>query len=662
MIGVRTGPESGFFAIDLDINPEKKLNGIAAFEALKNGGELPETIITQTPRGGQHLWFKWVEGIRNSESKIAPGVDVRGIGGYIIAPPSRRADGAEYQFLVDDPNGPAAAPTWILELLLPQETKSQGSSSNGTSDSNYARAALERECASIISAQPGSRNASLNRAAFNLGQLVAGGLLSESEVHDCLYSAAVACGLVKDDGRAAVEKTIASGLGAGKGKPRNAKAKAAGASPHKKRGQSVGLEDRVALEFANLHANHFRYVAVSSQWMRWSDSRWETESTLAAFDESRKLCRNAGTATAKTVAAVVALARSARTIAATVDQWDRDPWSLNTDVTHDLRTGTARPPNPLDYLTKKTACDAAAAGTPHPLWDAFLKRITADDIELQRFLQRYIGYCCTGFTHEHVFIFAYGQGANGKGTFINTVSKIFGDYATVADMNTFLVTRNERHPTDLAKLRGARLVVAQETQKGRRWDETKIKALTGGDKITARFMRQDYFDFEPTFKLFIAGNHKPRLSTIDEAMKRRMLVVPFTVQIPPSERDLKLSEKLWNEREAILRWCIDGCLEWQRVGLTPPSSVRKTTDEYFEDQDNLGQWLEDCVNQDAGIFGFELTSVLFTSWKAWCERQNLKPGSEKTFAEALRDKGFEKHRRDHGRGFVGITLKGNDRS
>jgi putative DNA primase/helicase len=552
----------------------------------------------------------------------------------------------------------------MLDLLLPKETKSQGTSSNGAGDSNYAAVALERECAAVISAQPGSRNASLNRAAFNLGQLVAGGLLNESEVYDRLYSAAVACGLVKDDGRAAVEKTIASGLGAGMEKPRGAtKAKDAAAKPHKKRGPSVGLEDRVALEFANLHANHFRYVAVSSQWMRWSDARWETESTLAAFDESRKLCRKAGTATAKTVAAVVALARSDRTIAATVDQWDRDPWSLNTDVTYDLRTGTARPPNPLDYLTKKTACDAAPAGTPHPLWDAFLKRITADDTELQCFLQRYIGYCCTGFTHEHVFIFAYGQGANGKGTFINTVSKIFGDYATVADMNTFLVTRNERHPTDLAKLRGARLVVAQETQKGRRWDETKIKVLTGGDKITARFMRQDYFDFEPTFKLFIVGNHKPRLSTIDEAMKRRMLVVPFTVQIPPSERDLKLSEKLWDsEREAILRWCIDGCLEWQRIGLTPPSSVRKTTDEYFDDQDNLGQWIEDCINPEAGIFAFELTSVLFASWKDWCERQNLKPGSEKTFVEALRDRGFERHRRDHGRGFVGITLKGNDGS
>jgi putative DNA primase/helicase len=173
-------------------------------------------------------------------------------------------------------------------------------------------------------------------------------------------------------------------------------------------------------------------------------------------------------------------------------------------------------------------------------------------------------------------------------------------------------------------------------------------------------MRQDFFDFTPTFKLFIAGNHKPRLSTIDEAIKRRMLVVPFTVQIPVNERDRKLPEKLWSEREAILRWCIDGCLEWQRIGLAPPPSVRKTTNEYFEDQDNLGQWLEDCVNLDAGIFGFELSLVLFASWKNWCERQNLKPGSEKTFAEALRDRGFEKDRKEHGRGFAGISLKGGE--
>src|ERR1700730_77012 len=332
------------------------------------------------------------------------------------------------------------------------------------------------------------------------------------------------------------------------------------------------------------------------------------------------------------------------------------------NATYDLRTGTGRPPNPLDYITKKTACAAAPAGTPHPLWGAFLERITAGDSELQKFLQRYIGYCCTGFTHEHIFVFAYGSGANGKGTFINTVVGVFRDYATVADMNTFLVTRNERHPTDLAKLCGARLVVAQETQKGRTWDETKIKALTGGDKITARFMRGDFFDFTPSFKLFIVGNHKPRLSTVDEAIRRRMLIVPFTVEIPPQERDPSLPEKLKTEWPAILRWCIDGCLEWRRLGLAAPPIVRHVTDEYFEEQDIIGEWLEDCVNLKAGPQAFTLSLVLFTSWEAWCEGKNTKPGSEKAFVEALKDRGFKKVRKAYGRGFEGIVLNGHDGS
>ena len=210
-------------------------------------------------------------------------------------------------------------------------------------------------------------------------------------------------------------------------------------------------------------------------------------------------------------------------------------------------------------MTKTTACSAAPPGTPHPQWSAFLDRITAGNAELQGFLQRYVGYCCTGLTTEHAFVFAYGTGANGKSTFINTIVRIFGDYAAVADMGTFIASNAERHPTDLAKLRGARLVVAQETQKGRHWDETKIKALTGGDKLTARFMRQDFFDFVPTFKLFIAGNHKPRLGSVDEAMRRRLLLAPFTVRIPQGERDPELAEKLWGERAAILRWCVDGC-------------------------------------------------------------------------------------------------------
>jgi len=327
-------------------------------------------------------------------------------------------------------------------------------------------------------------------------------------------------------------------------------------------------------------------------------------------------------------------------------------------ATFDLRTGVGHPPDPRDYITKRTACRCAPAGTPRPLWTAFLERITDGNAELQGFLQRYLGYCCTGFTSEHVFVFAYGTGANGKSTFINTIAAIFGDYATVADMSTFIASKVEHHPTDLAKLRGARLVVAQETQRGRRWDETKIKALTGGDKITARFMRRDFFDFVPTFKLFIVGNHKPRLGSVNEAMRRRLLLVPFTVQIPQDERDARLAEKLKAEWPAILRWCIDGCLEWQRVGLAPPAIVRDATDVYFADHDTLQQWLDDCA-QDAAQTVFIRTSTLFSSWKLWCEERNLKSGSANVLSEALADRGYKKGREGGTgqRGFCGIAIK-----
>ena len=309
-------------------------------------------------------------------------------------------------------------------------------------------------------------------------------------------------------------------------------------------------------------------------------------------------------------------------------------------------------------MTKATACSAAPSGTPHPQWSAFLDRITAGDTELQAFLQRYIGYCCTGLTTEHAFVFAYGTGANGKSTFINTIVRILGDYVAVADMGTFIASNSERHPTDIAKLRGARLVVAQETQKGRRWDEVKIKALTGGDRLTARFMRQDFFDFTPTFKLFIAGNHKPRLGSVDEAMRRRLLLAPFTVRIPPGERDPDLAEKLWGERAAILRWCLDGCLMWQRDGLAPPACVRDATDEYFRSQDTVGEWLEDCT-EDGGEFAFTRMAALFSSWKTWCEERNFKPGSTTALSGMLEDRGHEKRREAHTgqRGFARIAVK-----
>src|SRR5262249_43267374 len=242
---------------------------------------------------------------------------------------------------------------------------------------------------------------------------------------------------------------------------------------------------------------------------------------------------------------------------------------------------------------------------------------------------------------------------------ISTVMGILADYSTVADVGTFIASRTERHPTDVAKLHGYRMAVGQETEKGRRWDEAKIKSTTGGDKMTARFMRQDFFDFVPKFKLWIVGNHKPRLENVDEAMRRRMLLVPFLVQIPPEERDPSLPEKLKAEWPAILRWMLDGCLEWQQIGLAPPAIVTEATDAYFDDQDLIKQWLEECTTEDIPT-AFIATSALFASWKNWTEQRGLSAGSAKALQEALCDRGLLQKRTKRGRGFTAIQLK--DRS
>lgn len=425
-------------------------------------------------------------------------------------------------------------------------------------------------------------------------------------------------------------------------------------------------EDALALRFSEQHQNDLRFIATKNTWLKWDGARWYAEATYLAFDLARQSCRAAakefGNGTkpgsvysAKTIAAVERMAKADRRQATTIEEWDTCDLIFNSEAaTFDLRTGNSYAPRPTDYITKKGG--SSCAPTPHPVWTAFLERI-APDPELRLFLQRFIGYCMTGATTEHKFVFAYGTGANGKSTFINTIAGIFGDYATIADVGTFIAAATERHPTDVAKLHGYRLVVAQETVKGRRWDETKIKTMTGGDKMTARFMRCDFFDFVPKFKLWIVGNNKPRLDHVDEAMRRRMLLVPFLVQIPAEERDPNLMEKLKAEWPTILRWALDGCLEWQRIGLAPPKIVTDATDEYFADQDLTKQWLEDCT-EDGGPFAFTPASQLFASWKTWCDGQNIKPGSVNALSDALAERGFAKKRAHGGvRGFKSLVLK-----
>ena len=357
-------------------------------------------------------------------------------------------------------------------------------------------------------------------------------------------------------------------------------------------------------------------------------------------------------ASAKTISAVESLARSDRRLAATVDQWDADPWLLNTpDGVVDLKTGILRPHRIEDYMTKITAI---GPGGNCPLFLAFLDRIMSGDHEVISYIQRVFGYGLTGEIIEHALFFWYGTGANGKSVLLSTVSGLLGDYHTAAPIETFTVSNSDRHPTDLAGLRGARLVSASETEEGRRWAEAKIKQLTGGDRIAARFMRQDFFTYQPAFKLIIAGNHKPSLRSVDEAIRRRFHLVPFAVTIPEHERDLELTKKLKAEWPGILAWIIQGCLEWQKTGLRPPAAVRKATDAYLESEDAIAAWLEERCERDPNAW--ESSTTIFASWSAWAAAAGEYVGSQKQLTQKLEKRGgFVGKRTNKSQGMSGMS-------
>jgi putative DNA primase/helicase len=426
-------------------------------------------------------------------------------------------------------------------------------------------------------------------------------------------------------------------------------------------------DEKLALNFAEKHADDLRYVAAWGKWLVWTGTYWKRDVTLLVFDLSRAECRAASAraekdsikrdlASAQKVAAVERLAKADRRLAATLDQWDADPWLLNTPGgTVDLRNGKLRQHRSDDYITKITAVTPRKGRRRR--WLVFLRRIMAGDRELIQYLQRVAGYALTGDIREHALFFLYGTGANGKGVFISALAKIMGDYATTAPIETFIASHTDRHPTDLASLRGARLVNAQEIEHGKAWAESKIKALTGGDKISARFMRQDFFEYDPVFKLFIAGNHKPGLRTVDEAIRRRMNLIPFKVTIPKDERDQKLPEKLKAEWPEILAWMIDGCLKWRKEGLSPPQAVRAATEEYLESEDAIKTWMQECCHLGPNFY--TKTKELYQSWRDWAEKAGEKVGSQKAFSQTLIDRGFEPKREPGtGRaGFPGIKIR-----
>lgn len=424
-------------------------------------------------------------------------------------------------------------------------------------------------------------------------------------------------------------------------------------------------EDSIAQAFESLYKDDLIYDHTHGLWYQWLGI-WREERTQLAFHWARLLCRefnkanrNSTLAKAATAGNVERLARTARCFAQTAEIWNRDPYLLGTPGgTVNLRTGIMRESWQEDYISKCTA--VIPEDKPIPVWNTFLDQVTQGDKDLQRFLQQIAGYCLTGDISEHILIFIFGAGGNGKSVYINTQTKILGDYHVAASMETFTSSKHNQHPTELAWLHGARMVTASETEEGRAWAESRIKQLTGGDPIAARYMRQDFFQYQPQFKLVFLGNHKPRISNPDEAMRRRFFIVPFNFK--PPEVDKHLPEKLAQEYPGILHWMIQGCLDWQKNGLIVPESVKRETDAYFSDQDIFSHWLDECTERYTGAIG-ESSSRLWESWKYFAIKNGVEVKTVSAFKEQMQRAGFIYKDRLPGsstRGYLGITLKVKD--
>lgn len=424
--------------------------------------------------------------------------------------------------------------------------------------------------------------------------------------------------------------------------------------------------------------DRLRFVPAWRKWLVWDGARWArdqtgeharsakaiarqlTESARAVRDKEVRLellsaARRAESAPG--IRGMIELAGTEMGIALAPAELDTYPDLLNTRTgVLDLETGELRTHDPTLNLTKVTAA-GYVPGAPAPTFEAFLETVQPDE-QMREFLARLLGHALSGRVREHILPIFHGVGANGKSTLVEVVRRLLGDYAASVDPG-LLIDRGEAHPTGVADLFGLRLALTHESDKGRRLAEGTIKRLTGGDAITARRMREDFWTFDPTHSLVMITNHAPIITGTDEGIWRRLRIVPFEIVIPVDERDPDLPGRLYEERDGILRWLVDGYRSYLRDGLGEPKKVTEATTSYRGDQDMLGLFLDErCLT---GPHFTARARELFEAWRKWCESINIPPGSEVTFARAMQEKGFDNSKRNAGgKLWAGVGLQADD--
>lgn len=431
-----------------------------------------------------------------------------------------------------------------------------------------------------------------------------------------------------------------------------------------------------ARRFADQHGWYARYCHVWKKWLIFDGELWVEDETGKVFRLAREtvmaIYKEASDASdasqrkaiadhakrseaAGSINAMVNLARSEHGIPVILAELDADPYKFNLqNGTIDLLTGELKKHNRKDLITKiaEVIFDPDAES---PMWESFLDRIFSGNQHIIRFLQRAVGYSLSGCIDEQCLFILWGTGRNGKSTLIETIRALVGDYGMAAGFSTFTLKGNGIR-NDIARLKGARMVAGTEGSDGARFDESLIKQLTGGDTIAARKLYSEFFEFKPTFKIWLATNHKPRIGGTDLAIWRRVHLIPFNVTIPEEEQDRELPSKLLAELPGILNWALRGCLEWRQEGLIVPDAVRAATKEYREEEDQIAPFITDCcvVRERVTVSA----KAIYGAYVNWCEVNGERVLPKRSFGQRLGEKGFDQHKGTGGqRQWIGIGLQ-----
>lgn len=649
---------------------------------------------------GYHLWLTCPDLDLGSVGRLDnPGVkgghiEIRHNGHYAILPPSQHPSGDIYTFINGIPTQRPAPVTsdYLLAAyravtvekpkpapLPPREDKPAPSGDDRAR--TYINRAIDNQIGAVARAKPGERNSLLYQSALKLGGFIGQGGLTRSELENDLLRAALASGLSESEAQA----TIKSGLDRANQRTIPEKPDHAGndhsgeVAPAPTGEPPLNLTDLGnARRLIKLYGGKILYCELWEQWLVWDSTRWKLDQTsevkrmakatvkqipLEATNATGKRKRrildwSLRSESAGKLEAMVRVAQSEREVIASPEDFDSDVWMLNCqNCVVDLRTGATLPHDPHARHTKQVKADY----DPHaqaPTWAAFLRRIMDNNDNLITFLQRAIGYSLTGATREQVVFFLYGKGANGKSTFLNALRFLLADYSKNTPTGTLMRKKDSGSGAsdDLARLLGVRFVTAIETDENQQLSESTIKSLTGEDDITARHLYSGFFDFKPQLKIWLACNHKPVITGVDNGIWRRIRLIPFMVTIPENERDDDLPKKLEAEAAGILRWAIEGCLLWQAEKLGMPEEISQAVSDYRTEMDSLATFIQDeCVLLPSAVAA---AGDLFQRYQKWAMAAGEKVLTQRAFGGKLSERGFTSRRGTAGKHiWQGIGLK-----